>query len=230
MDPKTKIKLKKLEKKFAKNAKRLKKYDEHGSSRKLHLKYKSKAIEVRYMIYKILTAELERHHEEFRKIAKLNYDLLSQESLSFKTHKTRFSKTGNQALTLRGRIQNNGLLYCKTSETNMFFDSPFSRHKFPSVFQGKIDCLGQIVIHAVESELRPFQTIPELFNSTIEPTGRITIKTLKTEKDIIFNGKTVIEVIAANPFGSDKTKQAEFFSNKEKLIEILEVERKKFIK
>jgi len=219
--------IKRLERKFSKSYSKLKRYEGKGYYRDLYLKQVKKCNELKSEIYNLIAPILEENNEAFKIIAQKNYELLENSRLNCKTHKTGWSAYGSFTTQLRGKIENNGLFYCKTRTTNLPF-RPLMNFEYPSKFEGYIDCLGTVRLITVETEKAAFKTLPNKFSGTIDNKGRVVMSTEERETDILSGGRMIISEIIGNPFGNSQEKKEQFLTNKKELILLIEAYRKNF--
>lgn len=222
------MKIEKLEKQYINVCEKLSCLNEFGATRKTYVKYKQKEIKLRNNIYQLLTPILEENNLEFKQIASQNYEILKNLSFKLKTRTVGASLLGYYTYEMQGSINPNGVIYCRTRKTNFPIFRLFASYEFPSMFKGKIDCLGNIKLQAVSVDNAFLKTIPNTFTGTVEKNGRdIIIETNDRDYDFTLSGKLIVSEIVGNPFGKQNSIKDLFFSNKRKLESILEENRKK---
>jgi len=87
------------------------------------------------------------------------------------------SITGSHATVLKGRIHENGHIYCQTEKTNFPIFNIFSEFTFPSAFKGKVDCLGNVHLMKSETGMALIKSLPKQLEGLITEDGNITIET-----------------------------------------------------
>lgn len=221
-------KLKELEKEFLKTTRRMVKFEEYGDDRRIFLRYKKEAIDIRYEIYKILASQLERNDFGFNRIASSNYELLAQELCFFKTHKKSVSATARYSSKFTGRLKTNGLIYCKAIESSFPFFLPALTYSIPDYLVGKVNCIGTVELETASYTHGSNTHLPSTYTCKIEPNGKMIIRTDKVDLNSNYNTKEVITQIVGNPFHDDMLTLAIFYRNKRLLYEIMDEYRLDF--
>lgn len=219
------MKYKRLNKKLARVSKKVNKYFDSKEYRRLYLKYAEEEAEIKTKIYNILIPHLLISDPAFSKIAEENVALLLRDNIVAETRRINYSFSGYHASVLEGTLRRNGLFYCNTLKTNFPIFTFFAQYQFPKKFIGTINCLGFIHLEAIETDYSLFKTLPKKFIVNITSRGRITIETIENEYDVLSNGKMIISQIVGKLFSQDSDKIEQFYFNRSRLIEILELYR-----
>ncbi len=208
---KQELKLKKLADKIAS-------YQSKNYAHTIIVKLEVKYQELERELNEKIAQRLIQEDKSFATLAEENVRLIQIPKIVFKTSKRDMSITGSHAIGMKGRIHNNGHIYCDTKRINFSLFSGLSSYQFPTAFKGNIDCLGNITLSKSGTGFQYRGIIPLSFEGSVNDQGKISI-TMK-DKEIEYHSKGtnfVSRIVSSYIFKDQKTEQ-KFYTNKEILL------------
>jgi len=211
----------KRDRKLQKISNKITRYQNARKPNFLILKLKQEHLNLNNELNRLITLRLERENDEFKEIAKRNCNLLRNSNLVFKTSRQGMSLTGSYVNLMKGRLHNNGHIYCHTEKTNISLLNPFADYYFPSKFEGKIDCLGNVELHKTATRSALFNRVPIKLEGEITENGTIKVSTTEREHDFISGGKHIISRIVSSYTFANPNDENEFFENRNLLVDMI---------
>ena len=232
------MKLEKLNRGIIKANKKLckveRKLEKEVKAKNASLRLKDIKLEVakeRRILYSRISKKLELTSEPYRALGESQFEKLSG-SLDFKKYKESFSLVFNAINCFTGFMNVNGHFYCEgdfTLKTSILkiIEPLFAKYAYPSKMEGQIDYLGNVFVKVTKYKWSFFNTMPEEFVANVLRDGTITIQTTNRSNDFVRGHKGVVhKIISSLAFSTNEESQA-FFRTREKLTELIEVERAK---
>lgn len=169
-------------------------------------------------LFKVADIHLMNSDDSYRELAKNNIRLVASEDIFFKVTTTSIGMVSNYASQFRGSISDNGHAYCHSVEGN-FPLAPVAQYMFPKAISGQIDHWGNIHLKTSSTGMAIFRTLPTGYSGRILANGKVGLRILKTETDILTGGWQMIDKLMANVFGSNSVARVQFSENRRLLRE-----------
>ncbi len=135
----------------------------------------------------------------------IEFDVIKEETKTFKTHAIKFD----------GKVHDDGLFYCHTTETNFTF-----LNFYPLSYVGLINYFGEADIYIDEKESQFFTSkTPQKFVGSINTKGGLFLKATESSSEV--SGKIYVNTFTADLFSGDFVKRDQFLKNNSKIRKML---------
>jgi hypothetical protein len=93
---------------------------------------------------------------------------------------------------------------------------------YPSRLEGHIDYFGNIRLNTASTEVSMIATLPTAFEGTIDSNGRVVLRVVSRDTDILSGGMAMMNKLIANIFGTNDANRNAFASNCQMLQQAIE--------
>jgi hypothetical protein len=171
--------------------------------------------------FNLVASYLADNDESYKRLVIENYRLLQQNHVHFKVYSTTLDLYSSYATKFSGKIHANGHAYCYTTEGNNPLN-PIGNMLYPSRLEGHIDYFGNIRLNTASTEISMIATLPSAFEGTIDSNGRVVLRVVSRDTDILSGGMAMMNKLIANIFGTNDANRNAFASNCQMLHQAIE--------
>lgn len=200
---------------------------ESTSQGRMHKKIIARLSQLIQLQDKIVMQYLESNNSSYSLLMQENFDLLTNNEITFAVTQEDWSPFRAYATALHGEIHENGYFYGKTTRTAWNILNLNGR-SYPMGYSGKVNYLGEGEMKITERAYSFIgNRIPQKYVGSIDRQGNIQMKTVDTYWQ--HDNQTYMTNFVGDFFTGDSAKRKLFLDNKNKMLQHISEFRKSML-